>query len=123
MSSMTDIPDAFISKAKEIYESNWPDPVLAIAEALMKASNTTPAQKAGGGSLKPCPFCGGEPAEPDGNNHTWCTETSCGSDAYLSVEAWNRRADDPRSMNSEALAAHIAELQQILREKQEVQSW
>lgn len=40
--------------------------------------------------LKPCPFCGGKAARPDGANHTWCTETSCGSDAYMSVEAWNR---------------------------------
>lgn len=41
--------------------------------------------------LRRCPFCGGHAAEPDGNGHTWCTETSCGSDAYMSVEAWNRR--------------------------------
>lgn len=47
--------------------------------------------------LKPCPFCGGEAAEPDANRHTWCTETSCGSDAYLSVEAWNRRALAPHA--------------------------
>jgi hypothetical protein len=35
---MTDIPEAILSKAREIYESSWPDPVRAIAEALMEAS-------------------------------------------------------------------------------------
>lgn len=41
--------------------------------------------------LLPCPFCGGKAARPDGASHTWCTEVSCGSDAYLSVAAWNSR--------------------------------
>jgi hypothetical protein len=35
---MTDIPEAILSKAQSIYESSWPDPVHAIAEALMEAS-------------------------------------------------------------------------------------
>jgi hypothetical protein len=35
---MSDIPEAILSKAREIYESSWPDPVRAIAEALMEAS-------------------------------------------------------------------------------------
>jgi hypothetical protein len=35
---MTGIPEAILSKAREIYESSWPDPVRAIAEALMEAS-------------------------------------------------------------------------------------
>jgi hypothetical protein len=34
----TDIPEAILSKAREIYEGAWPDPVRAIAEALMEAS-------------------------------------------------------------------------------------
>jgi hypothetical protein len=37
---MTDIPEAILSKAREIYESAWPDPTRAIAEALMEASMT-----------------------------------------------------------------------------------
>lgn len=37
---MTDIPEAILSKAREIYESSWPDPTRAIAEALMEASMT-----------------------------------------------------------------------------------
>jgi hypothetical protein len=56
--------------------------------------------------LKRCPFCGGEAADPDGNNHTWCSETSCGSDAYLSVEAWNRRAE-PGKPESGVLAVVV----------------
>lgn len=35
---MSEIPEAILSKAREIYESAWPDPVRAIAEALMEAS-------------------------------------------------------------------------------------
>jgi hypothetical protein len=35
---MSDIPEAILTKAREIYESSWPDPVRAIAEALMEAS-------------------------------------------------------------------------------------
>lgn len=35
---MTHIPEAILSKAQSIYESSWPDPVRAIAEALMEAS-------------------------------------------------------------------------------------
>lgn len=41
--------------------------------------------------LLPCPFCGGTAARPDGNDHTWCTEISCGSSAYMHVDAWNNR--------------------------------
>lgn len=35
---MSDIPEAILSKAQSIYEGSWPDPVRAIAEALMEAS-------------------------------------------------------------------------------------
>jgi hypothetical protein len=56
--------------------------------------------------LKRCPFCGSEAAEPDGNNHTWCSETSCGSDSYLSVEAWNRRPE-PGKPESGVLAEAV----------------
>jgi hypothetical protein len=35
---MSDIPEAILSRAREIYEGSWPDPVRAIAEALMEAS-------------------------------------------------------------------------------------
>jgi hypothetical protein len=31
------IPTEILSKAREIYEGSWPDPVAAIAEALMQA--------------------------------------------------------------------------------------
>ena len=41
--------------------------------------------------LLDCPFCGGEPAAPDENRHTWCTNTACGSDAILHEDAWNKR--------------------------------
>lgn len=34
---MSDIPAEILSKAKAIYEGSWPDPVTAIAEALMEA--------------------------------------------------------------------------------------
>jgi hypothetical protein len=34
---MTGIPPEILSRAREIYEGSWPDPVTAIAEALMKA--------------------------------------------------------------------------------------
>lgn len=98
--------------------------------------------------LKPCPFCGSRAEiEYDSDHHgEWfnlgCSkhwsavtpvENACiGGRLFYTepleeeakaVERWNRRALAPQSMNSEALAAHIAELQQILREKQEVQSW
>lgn len=130
---MTDIPPHILSKAKEIYESNWPDPVLAIAEALMKASNTTPAQKAGDGSLKPCPFCGTDdhlyPAHHHlGHGKPYAIDcVRCGYDftprtGFDVVAMWNRRADDPQSMTSEALAAHIAELQLVLNGKREIES-
>lgn len=33
-----DIPTEILSKAKAIYEGSWPDPVTAIAEALMEAN-------------------------------------------------------------------------------------
>lgn len=33
---MSDIPADILSRAREIYESAWPDPVAAIAEALME---------------------------------------------------------------------------------------
>ena len=43
--------------------------------------------------LMACPFCGGKAAKPDVNDHTWCEKISCGSDAYMSVKAWNTRYD------------------------------
>lgn len=59
--------------------------------------------------MKPCPFCGGEAAEPDANNHTWCTEVSCGSTAYMSVEAWNRSScRKPRTLE-EALFGDVSQ--------------
>jgi Lar family restriction alleviation protein len=93
--------------------------------------------------LKPCPFCGGK--ELSFQRHDidgWISYVQCGAcDGEVhgpdseykydsqdeadedAAQVWNRRADDPQSMSSEALAAHIAELQKILKEKQEVQSW
>lgn len=41
--------------------------------------------------LKPCPFCEGDPAPLDENNHTSCTNVTCGSTAYMHVDAWNNR--------------------------------
>lgn len=39
----------------------------------------------------PCPFCEGDAAPLDENDHTYCTNVSCGSGAYLHVDAWNNR--------------------------------
>lgn len=41
--------------------------------------------------LLPCPFCGGEAAPLDENDHTSCTNIACGSTAYMHVDAWNER--------------------------------
>lgn len=41
--------------------------------------------------IKPCPFCEGDPAPLDENNHTSCTNIACGSTAYMHVDAWNNR--------------------------------
>lgn len=38
-----------------------------------------------------CPFCEGEPAPLDENDHTSCTTIWCGSTAYMHVDAWNNR--------------------------------
>jgi hypothetical protein len=81
--------------------------------------------------LKPCPFCKVDLYECTydlgkiryAHEANGCTLSRKFVQGDLQFEAWNRRADDPQSMTSEALAAHIAALQQILREKQEVQSW
>lgn len=39
--------------------------------------------------LKICPFCGGEAAPLDANDHTWCTNIACGSTSYIHRDAWN----------------------------------
>ncbi len=41
--------------------------------------------------ILPCPFCEGEPAPLDENDHTSCTNITCGSTAYMHVDAWNNR--------------------------------
>jgi len=41
--------------------------------------------------ILPCPFCEGEPALLDKNDHTFCINISCGSTAYMHVDAWNNR--------------------------------
>lgn len=38
-----------------------------------------------------CPFCEGDPAPLDENDHTSCTNITCGSTAYMHVDAWNNR--------------------------------
>jgi len=42
-----------------------------------------------------CPFCEGEPAPLDENDHTSCTNIACGSTAYMHVDAWNDRFATP----------------------------
>ncbi|QIG76680.1 hypothetical protein EVC28_056 [Rhizobium phage RHph_I1_23] len=94
--------------------------------------------------LKPCPFCGATDSEDNATQQAGVhlvsfkspvgkpahrVECQCGSagSAHIgpmsAMALWNRRADDPQSMSSEALAAHIASLQQILNEKRETASW
>lgn len=41
-------------------------------------------------SIQPCPFCGGAASPLDENDHTSCSNISCGSTAYMHVDAWNR---------------------------------
>lgn len=41
-------------------------------------------------NLQPCPFCGGAAAPLDENDHTSCPNISCGSTAYMHIDAWNR---------------------------------
>jgi Lar family restriction alleviation protein len=88
--------------------------------------------------LKPCPFCGSRNVAHGlfgGDMIVKCISCFSGgppvdapefSDMVEkrdeAVAAWNRRADDPQSMTSEALAAHIAELQLVLNEKRETES-
>lgn len=96
--------------------------ILADADSL-----PIPATSAGEilGKLKPCPFCGGKAAEPDGNNHTWCSEISCGSDAYMSVEAWNRRppmlCDDKPALPSKLTEDDKDDLRRVLGEALDAQ--
>lgn len=47
--------------------------------------------------LLPCPFCEGEAAPLDENNHTSCTNIACGSTAYMHVDAWNSRPSSPNT--------------------------
>lgn len=42
-------------------------------------------------TVLPCPFCEGEPAPLDENDHTSCTNIACGSTAYMHVDSWNER--------------------------------
>lgn len=42
-------------------------------------------------NLLPCPFCEGEAAPLDENDHTSCTNIACGSTDYMHVDAWNGR--------------------------------
>lgn len=98
------IPPHILSKAKEIYESNWPDPVLAIAEALFEASNTPPAQKAG---------------ERDDVGFA----ISVYSDGVFIREEALDGPSDVIFIKGKHLDNLISSLQQILNEKRETASW
>lgn len=115
---MTDIPASILSKAREIYEGSWPDPVLAIAEALMQASN-------GSSHLALNPLCGHR-FKLSFNKAGNCSSMGNFANELDGQWVWLIDATDgmnnPRTMNSEALAAHIAELQLVLNGKREIES-
>ncbi|TAX57155.1 DUF551 domain-containing protein [Rhizobium leguminosarum] len=57
--------------------------------------------------IKPCPFCEGDPAPLDENNHTSCTNVACGSTAYMHVDAWNNRPTMEAYARIEELEAEL----------------
>lgn len=57
--------------------------------------------------IKPCPFCEGDPAPLDENNHTSCTNVACGSTAYMHVDAWNNRPTVKAYARIEELEAEL----------------
>lgn len=113
------IPTEILSKAQAIYEGSWPDPVTAIAEALMEARGQCPHlvespllgirfklsfNKAGNCTT----FYRGQAEELDGQ-WVWLVDATDGR-------------NNPRTMSPEALADHINALQQIQNEIREVNS-
>lgn len=55
----------------------------------------------------PCPFCEGEPAPLDENDHTSCMTIWCGSTAYMHVDAWNNRPTIAAYQRIEELEAEL----------------
>jgi hypothetical protein len=113
---MTDIPEAILSKAREIYESAWPDPVTAIAEALMEANTGI------GTAHDLISDWLGEGTEdlPDDT----AVRVNIGGRCIISEKLGDLRAAiNPRTMSPEALEAHVKELQSIVNENREIASW
>ncbi len=93
------------------YEGVRAASILDIAQAIfaertrrLDSQQPTPCRRR---QLLQCPFCEGDPAEPDENKHTYCTNIACGSSAYMHVDAWNKRP-------SLGAYARIAELEREL---------
>jgi hypothetical protein len=109
-----DIPAEILSKAKSIYEGSWPDPVAAIAEALMEASSKREAEVTRLQRLL--------------RNRDRMAEASR---KFWVRAAKAAMAGDFRELRNRVDLAeaepmqifHSSALQEILHEKQEVQSW
>jgi hypothetical protein len=66
---------AFRNNADEAWQHSQAEPAICYEKRL----------------ILPCPFCEGEAAPLDENDHTSCTTIWCGSTAYMHVDAWNNR--------------------------------